>query len=210
MVNMKKAIILVVLLAFAVSAYFYPSMPERMASHWNAEGNVDGYLQKSWGLFLLPAIIAAVGALLYFVPSIDPLRENFKSFRKEYDGLIMVILLFLMFVHLQVLLWNAGFEVSFNMTMPVGVGMMMLYLGYIMKKVKRNWFVGIRTPWTLSSDRVWKKTHLLGSKLFLASGIIILLSSLVPDYTVIIILATVLLAVIIAIVYSFLEFRKTL
>lgn len=210
MVEMKKLIILVILLAFAISAYFYPSMPEQMASHWNAAGDVNGYLPRFWGVFLLPIMMAVFGVVLYLLPFIDPLKKNYRSFRKEYDGLILVLVLFLLFVHVQAVLWNAGVEISFSVTMPVGVGMLMVYLGHIMKKVKRNWFIGIRTPWTMSSDRVWEKTHMLGSKLFIASGIIIILSSLVPAYSIYLILATVFGSVILTVVYSFLEFRKNL
>ncbi len=197
-----------VILAFALSLYFSPEMPEQMASHWDMAGQVDGYMDKSWGLFLLPLMMAGAGLLMYFLPSIDPLKANIQKFREYYDGFIAILLAFLLFVHIQVVLWNAGIKLNPGSTMPLGLGMLMMYVGILFEKAKRNWFIGIRTPWTLSSDIVWERTHRLGSKLFIAAGVIVLLGSLLPEYSIYPVLIPVLAAALIPAVYSYLEFRK--
>lgn len=87
-------IIGIILLSFATAIYFYPQTPEKIASHWNAQGQVDGYMSKFWGLFLMPFI--SVGLLLLFViiPKIDPLKANIEEFRKYYDRFVVLVILF--------------------------------------------------------------------------------------------------------------------
>jgi len=183
-------------------------MPEKVASHWNVRGEVDGYLPKFWGLFLLPIIFAGVALLLIAVPRIDPLRENIMAFRKYYDGFIILFSIFLFSIHLQVILWNLGVRLSPAATVPVGVGLLFFYIGVLCEKSRRNWFIGIRTPWTLSSDRVWEKTHRLGGKLFKAAGVIAILGVLVQEYALILILAPIIFAAAYTIIYSYLEYQK--
>ena len=160
-----------VVLSFAAALCFYPQAPERMASHWNSRGEVDGYLGKFWGLFLLPIIVLAVWLLFLFIPKIDPLKENLEKFRKYFDTLIFFIILFLFYIYALSLIWN--FKGEFNMSRAImpAVGFLFVFIGWILPKTERTWFVGIRTPWTLSSDAVWEKTHRLGGKLFIVSGL---------------------------------------
>jgi len=112
----------------------YPLMPEWIASHWNARGEVDGYLLKFWGLFLLPLIFTGVVLLLIAVPRIDPLRDNIEAFRKYYDGFIILFSIFLFLIHLQVILWNIGVNISPAATVPVGVGLLFFYIGILCEK----------------------------------------------------------------------------
>lgn len=195
-------------LSFFVSVCLYPWMPEKVASHWNIRGEVDGYLPKFWGLFLLPFIFTGVALLLIAVPRIDPLKENIKAFRKYYDGFLILFSIFLLSIHLQVILWNIGVNVSPTVTIPIGIGLLFFYIGILCENSKRNWFIGIRTPWTLSSDRVWEKTHKLGGKLFKAAGVIATLGALFQEYAFILILAPIIFAAAYTIVYSYLEYQK--
>ena len=92
--KIRKAEIIVVgivILSFVVSIYFYPQLPEKMATHWNARGQVDGYMSKDWGLFLMPGVILLIALLFIAIPKIDPLKVNIEKFRKYYDGLIILI-----------------------------------------------------------------------------------------------------------------------
>ncbi len=131
---------------FAVSVCAYPMLPDPAASHWGPEGEVNGYLPAFWAAFLIPALSAALFVILLAVPRIDPLRANIDAFRKDYHGFILVVVLFLFLVHAQALLWNLGTRISFNLTMPVLMGGLFFFLGGFLEKVKRNWFIGIRTP----------------------------------------------------------------
>ena len=95
----------IILLSFILGVCLYPQMPEKMASHWNAQGEVNGYLPKFWGLFLVPLI--SVG-LFSVIPKIDPLKHNIEEFKKYYDGFVVLVILFLFYVYILTILWNIG------------------------------------------------------------------------------------------------------
>jgi uncharacterized membrane protein len=202
------AVWILVLLAFLISAFAYPRVPERVASHWNARGEVNDTMGRFWGVFFLPLMLAGLVLLLMFVPSIDPLKANIAQFRRYYDLFILVFALFMLLIHLQVILWNLGIKISPNLVLPIGIGLLFFYLGTMMRQVKRNFFIGIRTPWTLSSDVVWGKTHQLGGRLFQAAGVIALVGAFLPSYAWLFILAPALLVSLVATAYSYVLYRK--
>jgi uncharacterized membrane protein len=202
------AVWILVLLAFLISAFAYPRVPERVASHWNARGEVNDTMGRFWGVFFLPLMLAGLVLLLMFVPSIDPLKANIAQFRRYYDLFILVFALFMLLIHLQVILWNLGIKISPSLVLPIGIGLLFFYLGTMMRQVKRNFFIGIRTPWTLSSDVVWGKTHQLGGRLFQAAGVIALVGAFLPSYAWLFILAPALLVSLVATAYSYVLYRK--
>ena len=185
---MRKSTIAVlgmILFSFVIGIYFYPKMPEKMASHWNVQGRVDGYMSKFWGLFLMPFVLVGLALLFTAIPRIDPLKANIEKFRKYYDGFIILFFIFMLSIHFQVILWNLGIRTSPNVIAPIGIGILFFYIGILCENAKRNWFIGIRTPWTLSSERVWEKTHKIGGKLFKIAGVIAFFWSIFPELCVI-------------------------
>ena len=201
-------IIILILISFGIGVYLYPQLPESMASHWNVTGEVDGYMSKFWGVFLLPIVSIGLFLLFLILPKIDPLRKNFVGFKKYYNAFIVFIVAFLLYVYALTIVWNMG--AVFNMTqfvIPV-IGIMFFYIGTILEHMKCNWFIGIRTPWTLSSDIVWDKTHKLGGKLFKIAGVIVFGSMFFPQYLLWFVLVPTILMVLILFVYSYLEYQK--
>ena len=200
--------VLIILISFIVGICFYPKMPEKMASHWNIRGEVDGYMPKFWGLFLMPFISIGMFLLFILIPKIDPLKANIEKFRKYFDVFIILIILFLFFLYLLTIFWNFGNKFSINQVLPPALGVLFFYCGILIEKAKRNWFIGIRTPWTLSSDRVWEKTHRIGGKLFKIAGLIAFSGIIFPDYALFLILFPVIGASIYAVIYSYFEYQK--
>jgi len=198
----------VTLLSFVIGIYLYPQMPERMASHWNARGQVDGYIPKFWGLFLIP--LTSVGLLLLFIiiPKIDPLKHNIEKFRKYYDIFVLLSIIFLLYIHFLTILWNMGVRFNMAQLLAPAFGILFYYCGILIENARRNWFIGIRTPWTLSSEKVWKKTHKVGGKLFKISGIIAFIGMFLQDYVLFLILVPVISTTIYTIVYSYFEYQK--
>ncbi len=198
----------IVLFSFIAGIYFYPKMPEQMAIHWNAQGEVDGYISKFWGLFLFPFILTGLYLLFLLIPRIDPLKTNIEKFIKYYYGLFILILIFILSIYLYVILWNVGIKINPNIIFSVECGLLFFYIGILCKKAKRNWFVGIRTPWTLSSEMVWDKTHKIGGKLFKIAGIIAFIGAIFPRYALFFILVPLILTAIYTILYSYFEYQK--
>ena len=201
-------IIILILSSFGIGAYFFPQMPEKMASHWNAKGEVDGYISKFWGLFLMPIILLGLFLLFILIPKIDPLKENIAKFRKYFDGFIVLITLFLFYIYLLTIAWNLGKRFNMGQMMMPALGMLFYYCGILTENAKRNWFIGIKTPWTLSSERVWNKTHKIGGKLFKAAGLIAFLGIFSPNYAFYFILVPALLVAFYTIIYSYFEYQK--
>ncbi|MCI0503364.1 SdpI family protein [Candidatus Micrarchaeota archaeon] len=204
----KIASISLIIISFALGLYAYPMLPESVASHWGLEGEVNGYLPAFWGAFLIPLLSAGLFTLFLVIPIIDPLRANIEGFRADYHRFILVMALFLSLVHIQMLLWNLGTQISFNLTMPILMGGLFLLLGDMLGRVKRNWFIGIRTPWTMSNDIVWEKTHKFGGKAFKAAGILAVVSVILPAYAFIIVIGLVIVAALGASAYSYFAYAE--
>ena len=210
---MRKATVAItglILLSFIISIYFYPLVPEQMATHWNSQGEVNGYMSKSQGVFFMPLVIAGLAILFLAVPRIDPRKENIAKFRNYYDRFIILLILFMIAVHLQILLWNIGIRISPNAVLPVGIGLLFYHIGILMENAERNWFIGIRTPWTLSSDRVWRKTNRLGGKLFRSAGIAAIFGVFFPELALFFIIVPALFVAGFTVVYSYIEYQKEL
>lgn len=161
---------LIVIAAIAGLA-LWNQLPDQMASHWNANDEVDGTMPRFWGVFLMPLITLGMFALFIFIPNIDPLKANVTEFRETFNLFIVFFVAFMLYIHALTLAWSLGYN-NFKMSaamLPM-IGLLFFFIGYMLKKAKRNFFIGIRTPWTLSSDMVWNKTHQLGSALFMLSG----------------------------------------
>jgi len=165
--------IALVLIAISILAglALWNQLPDQMASHWNANDQVDGTMPKFWGVFMMPLMVLGMLVLFMIVPSIDPLKANIAKFRATFNLFIMLIILFMLYLYGLTIAWSLGYQ-DFKMSaaMLPFMGILFIFIGYMLRQAKRNFFIGIRTPWTLSSDSVWEKTHQLGSILFMISG----------------------------------------
>ncbi|MFC1921305.1 SdpI family protein [Chloroflexota bacterium] len=201
-------IICIVFLSFIISAYFYPQMPDSIASHWNASGEADGYVSKFWGLFILPVISLGIAAVLLVLARTGVLRSRIEGFRAYYYGFLIVFLGFFLYLHLLTVLWNLSYGLNIMQMLAPAIGVMMYIVGKMMSNVKMNRYFGIRTPWTLNNEEVWKKTHTMGGKLFKIAGIICLFGVLFPDYAFALMFYPIIAAALIAVIYSYLKYRR--
>jgi uncharacterized membrane protein len=161
---------------FVAAALAWPHAPESMPVHWNLAGEVDRYGGRAEGLLAVPLIALGLYALLLWLPRIDPRRENYEKFAATYLTLRWSITLFLAVLYAILLTstFRPGFDATFAAS--AAVGGLLAFMGNLFGKLRPNWFVGIRTPWTLSSRESWAKTHRAGGWLFIASGGLIALT----------------------------------
>ena len=167
-------------LAAMVSIWAYPRLPETVATHWNLRGVPDGYSSRFWAVALMPLVMVGMSGLLRVLPKIDPRRENYAKFIDSYWLIANVILVFLGLAHVLILANGMGYLVQVDRLLPLGVGLLFAILGKYLTRIEPNWFIGIRTPWTLSSDAVWRKTHRTGGWLFVIGGIVIATGAFAP------------------------------
>lgn len=172
--------IILVLIAVVSSFYFYSNFPERVPIHWNFKGEVDNWGSPELAAFLFPSIIIGIYLLFLVMPYIDPKKDRYKQFRKVYHIFKTLIIVLMAVIYFIASLNALGYNISVGIWIPVLVGLLFIIIGNYMAKIKPNWFMGIRTPWTLSSEEVWNKTHRLGGKLFIIAGILMLLQIFIP------------------------------
>jgi uncharacterized membrane protein len=199
---------LITVVSLMIGWYLYPLLPENIASHWGTNGEANGYMPKFWGLFFVPTLIVFISFLLFWLPKIDPLKENIESFRKYYNGIIAGIVLFLFYVHLLTIFWNTGHRFDMTKMIVPPLAALWYMLGVALPHMKQNWFMGIRTPWTLASVRVWDETHRWSGKIFQHSALLALVGLLFPPFTFWFIIVPILTSAFGSILYSYILFKK--
>lgn len=164
-------VLLMIAAATLAGILLWNRLPDQMASHWNVNDQVDGYMPKFWGVFLLPLITLGMFLLFLVFPAIDPLKANIAQFREAFNLFIVLMVAFMVYLYGLTLAWSLGYD-NFKMSgaMLPAIGLLFIFIGFMMRQAKRNYFIGIRTPWTLSSDTVWSETHRVGAVLFMISG----------------------------------------
>ena len=141
----------------AIGFYNTSCLPDKLPTHWNAQGEIDGYSSKNFVLFFYPAITLFLYLLLIFLPAIDPLRKNYEKFKTPYYFIRLILVIF--FAALFFVSIAAGYGLKWDikyLIIPL-ISLMFITFGIFMPKIKQNWFVGIKTPWTLGSKEVWEK-----------------------------------------------------
>lgn len=168
-----------VLAQFVLGAAFYPFLPNPAPIHWNIRGQADGFGPPWVDAGLFPIVSLVLAALLVLLPRLGPLRTNFEKFARTYGRIAVTFAAAFLAIELVLLLKATGHAVPIERALPAIVGLLIAAMGNWMGKVRRNYYVGIRTPWTLASDAVWERTHRAGGWVMVAYGLATLLAAAV-------------------------------
>ncbi len=198
---------LLILATIAVAAWLYPSLPDRIPTHWNAAGEIDDYSGKPWGVIVLPLAAVFSWALMKIIPLISPKGFRTTDFQDVINVFQVALVGFLSLVAVLMLFAGLGHEVYINNIVPIGVGLLFIVIGNYMGKVRKNFFIGIRTPWTLASDEVWSRTHRLAGRVFMLCGVLLAAAAFLPRMPLALILAVV-AAAFVPLVYSYVLYRR--
>lgn len=172
--------LLLIILTLASAAYFYNKLPERIAIHWNFSGQADGYGSGQAQAVFFPLMIIGMYVLFLLIPYLDPKKERYEQFSKVYHIFKSMLLTLLVIIYFVVGLNGLGYNLPVGVIIPGLIGILFIVLGNYMSKIKMNWFMGIRTPWTMSSEEVWNKTHRFGGKMFILAGLLMLTQTFIP------------------------------
>lgn len=200
--------LLIALIAYPVAYYFYLKMPDFVATHWNAQGQVDGYSSRFWGTFVLPFVLTIIVFLLVIIPRLDPKKNNISKFTTYFDRFILCMMIFFAYVFGLTIYWNLGHRFNFSVYMLPAFSALFYVIGDLVANAEPNYSIGIRTPWTLANENVWKKTHSLGGKAYKITGLLTLSGLLFPNYAMFIFLTLVIAVSLYLVIYSYLEFKK--
>ncbi|WP_255171330.1 SdpI family protein [Natrononativus amylolyticus] len=192
-----------VALSAIVSVIAAPALPDQVVSNWNAAGEPSGTLSKPLALGLVPVVTAGLLGVFAVIPRIDPLRANIDEFRPYYDWFVVIFTAYLFLIHAGIIAFNLGYEFDFVYLILFGGAGLFYYCGVVLTHAKRNWFVGIRTPWTLSNEEVWNRTHALGGKLFKLTAILAVVGLLFGEYALYFFLVPAVATAVTTVVYSY-------
>ena len=173
--------LIIILISIVLSFYFYAHWPAQVASHWNFRGEVDGYGSSMFMAFFFPLLFIGMYLLFLVLPYIDPKRERYAEFAKTYHIFKAVIIAALFAVYLVTGIYNLGYSFNVGIAVAVIIGILMIVIGNYLGRIKFNYFMGIRTPWTLASETVWNKTHRVGRWFFILFGVLIIIAPFLPE-----------------------------
>ena len=209
---MKKHLfaIILIFITCVVWAFAWPHLPDTIATHWSG-GKVDGYSSKLYGMLSNVGIMIALYIFLNVIPKIDPKKTNYDKFSKAFMMMNNGILLLLFVGNIDIITSGLGYSLFINRVPELFVGVLFLVMGNYLPQCKPNYFVGIKTPWTLSNEEVWRKTHRFSGKVFVALGIIMILSVFAPvAWKSFVMVGIIIGAVALTMVYSYVAYKKEL
>ena len=202
-------IIAIVLLPFIYLAYIWNTLPQEIPIHWNIAGEIDGYGSKGM-LILIPILLPLLLYIIFIImPKIDP-KKRLNQMGNKLQNMKVIVTIFMSVLALFIIYSVKNQSLTNPNYIILGIGVLFLIFGNYSKTIKPNYFLGIRTPWTLESETVWKKTHSMAGKMWFIGGIVIVFTSLIldqkPNFIVFLIITGVI--TIVPLLYSYLQFRK--
>jgi uncharacterized membrane protein len=202
------AAVLLIVISGAAAVLVYPSLPEQFAVHFDASGTPDSFYGRALGASIIPAVAVGVYALFRALPHIDPRGENIREFQGAFDAIMLLTLAFLAYLQGLLLAYNLGIKYPQDALILGGVGLLFAGIGVLFRRAEPNWFVGIRTPWTLSDDEVWRRTHRAAAPVFVVAGAFIAGSAFLPLQTEFVIGVAAAVVAVVPAAYSFVCYRR--
>lgn len=210
-VRSNPIMLAILVVVFAVAAYAYVKLPAdgQYPVHWSFSGQPDRYGSKLEAVSMGPIVSGLIYVLAVVLPGIDPKRRNYQKFKKEYLLLMQVTMGFLAAVYVISIMAAFGRQVNITLWVNAMVGILLIVLGNYMGRIKQNWYMGIKTPWTLSNEKVWDKTHRFGGRMFVILGVLFVLNAFIGFITNVAVFVAILLVFAFSpIVYSYILYRK--
>ena len=198
---------IVILVPILIGLLLWNKLPDQLPTHWNAQGEVDGWSSKAFAVFGLPIILFVMHWACVLGTSADPKKQNI-------EGKVLGIVFWICPI-ISLLVCTLSYGVALGMEFKVDkimlalMGIMFIVIGNYLPKCKQSYTMGIKLPWTLNDEENWNRTHRMGGKLWVASGVILLLSMLLPaSAMVVVVLVVIGVAAFVPTVYSYLLFRE--
>lgn len=206
--NKSKLTIYISIISFiaTIIAFFY--LPDSIPLHWSLDGSVDKVGPK-WNVFITGSLPIMIYILLKALPKIDPKRENYKKHASAYSITVSVIIVFLILIHWLTIAVSLGVDLNVGLIVSLLVGVLFIILGNYMPQFRHNYFCGIKTPWTLANEDVWKRTHHFGGYVFIIIGFILIITSFFnnPIFGMIS-MGSVIISIILLFLYSYIEYKR--
>ncbi len=196
------------ILTFLIGLLSVRFLPEQLPIHFNALGEPDNFAGR-WSIFIAPLIILVFIFLAEILRKYDPKSTNYDKFESYYYGIHFAVSLLMLFIQIYTIAYVYGWQINISLLMPSVIGLLFVFLGNILPKFKHNYFVGIRTSWTLASEKVWYATHRFSAKVFVIGGLFLILASFIfPKHLILVLFLTILFILLLPILASFYYYQK--
>lgn len=200
---------IIIVFNFIVGLWAYPNLPDRVPSHWNAAGQIDGYVGPLEGAFLFPSILIGIYVLFWIIPYIDPKKTNYAQMGKVLWIIGFTTILFMSMIYLGTIGVGLGYLENLPRWSFSGIGILFIIIGNYFGKIKYNYTMGIRSPWTLASEEVWYKTHRFAGPIWIVGGVIMALIGFFPaDWVASLVIGVIVLISGLPLGYSYWLYRK--
>jgi len=166
---------LIILAPYFFAALFWNQFPDQIPIHFNHSGEPDNYASKMVGLLLMPGINIALYVLFTMLPKIDPSKKNYRLFQDKLKPVRAAIHTFFSLLMIMTFLYTLGYQINISLIVLYGLAALFLLIGNYLGNIRHNYFIGIRTPWTLANEQVWMKTHRFAAKLWVVCSLLIML-----------------------------------
>ena len=202
------AILIFLIAPFIFIAINWNSFPEKIATHFDMKGNPNDYMDKAWGLMVMPFVNIGTALLMFFLPMIDPRGKNLLLFANKFAIIRLALAMLLALGAFYIAFYSLGHHYNAAKVMEYAVLCLFIVMGNYLSSIRSNFFIGIRTPWTLSSEVVWKKTHRLAGRIWVFGALAFLVISLLFSLPVWSFTALIITMALIPMTYSFFLYRK--
>lgn len=193
------------MLAFGI--YYYPMLPSTIPIHWDYRWVANSFAPKEKAVFLLPFFALGMLVLFQFLPKLDPKKDNYPKFAKAWEAFQISILIFFAYAYFLSILVNI-YPLDMQKYLMLGIWLLFVVLWNYMWKIRRNYFVWIRLPWTIENEEVWNKTHRFGWKMFMVSWVLFILDAFLKAKPGLVLIALLILSVFVPLVYSYIIYKK--
>lgn len=193
----------------AISVVAYPELPEDMVIQFGTGGEPADHADRWIALTGLPLLTLVIVVLFKILPVVDPLGDSYEEFAIYFDLVAILAAATVAYAHGLIVVWNLGYEFDVGQALAPMLSVLFVALGFVIENAEQNWFVGIRTPWTLTDEEIWKQTHERSGILFKGAGLAVLLAVPFPQYFVVLVLVPVLIAAFVPVAYSYVLYRRT-
>jgi len=200
--------LLIIGFMFAIGIYFYNDLPNMMPVHWDIEGQPDKFMLKENAIILFPVITFFIAILFPIIKSIDPRKVKYEQFAKTWEIIQYILILFFAYIYFVSIYMTLNPEASINTFMLWGVWILFILLGNYMWKIRSNYFVWIKTPWTIEDEEVWNKTHRFGWWMFILWWFMMMIAAFFPAFTKLFFIWAIVMTWLFPVIYSYIIYRK--
>ena len=193
--------------SFLFSAAVYLWLPDQIPSHWNLAGEVDSTMSKTWGAFMMPLIMLGLYGVFRVIPALSPKGYGIEAANSGFVGIRVAVFALFALLNVLILLAALGVPIAMGSAVSMAVGGLLAVLGWFLDRLPRNFYVGIRTPWTIVDEDNWTRTHRLGKWLFMAAGLVMVVGGIMGANA-FVIAAAALAAGLVPMVYSYVIYRQ--